>query len=110
ILDAVLLLLEFGLSGSANLDDRNATGELGQPLLQLLAIEVAGRGLDLGLDLLGAALDGRLVAIALDHGGVVLGGDHAAGPAEVLDSDTVELAADFLGDHLTAGQNGNIAQ
>ena len=62
ILDAVLLLLELGLGGGADFDDRNAAGELGQPLLQLLAIVVGGRGLDLGADLLDAALDRLLVA------------------------------------------------
>ena len=63
VLDAVLLLLQLGLGRGADLDHRHATGELGQPLLQLLAIEVGGRGLDLGADLLDAALDRRLVAM-----------------------------------------------
>ena len=59
----MLLLLELGLGGSADLDDRDATGELGQPLLQLLLVPI-GRGLlDLRLDLLDAALD-RLAAQA----------------------------------------------
>ena len=40
ILDPVLLLLQLGLGGGADLDDGHAAGELGQPLLQLLAIEV----------------------------------------------------------------------
>ena len=59
VLDAVLLLLQLGLGGRADLDHRHAAGQLGQPLLQLLAVEVGGRRLDLGLDLLDAALDRR---------------------------------------------------
>ena len=85
VLDAVLLLFELGLGGGADLDDGHAAGELGQPLLQLLAVEVAGGGLDLGADLLDAALDRGLVAVAFDEGGVVLGRDDAAGAAEILD-------------------------
>ena len=60
VLDAELLLLQLDLGGGADLDDGDAAGELRQPLLQLLAVEVASRVLDLGLDLLDAGLD-RLV-------------------------------------------------
>ena len=58
ILDAVLLLLELDLGGSADLDDGDAAGQLGQALLQLLFVVVGGGLFDLGLDLLDAALDG----------------------------------------------------
>jgi hypothetical protein len=79
VLDPVLLLLELGLGRRADLDHRDAAGQLGQPLLQLLAVEVGGRGLDLGADLLDPTLDRALFAGALDEGGVVLRGDDAAG-------------------------------
>ena len=85
VLDAVLLLLQLGLGRGADLDHRHAAGQLGQPLLQLLAVEVGGRRLDLGADLLDAALDRGRIARALDEGGVVLGRDDAAGAAEVLE-------------------------
>ena len=110
ILDPVLLLFQLGFGGRADLDDRHPAGELGQPLLQLLAVEIGGGGFDLGLDLLAAALDGRFVAIPLDDRGVILGADHPAGPAQILDGDRVELAADLLGDDLPAGQHRDIAQ
>ena len=59
VLDAGLLLLHLGLGGGADLDDRDAADQLGQPLLQLLAV-VVGRGvLDLRAQLLDAALDRR---------------------------------------------------
>ena len=57
VLDAVLLLLELDLGGRADLDHRDAAGQLGQPLLQLLAVVVGVGLLDLGLDLVDAALD-----------------------------------------------------
>src|SRR4029450_12753281 len=67
VLDAMLLLLHLGLGRSADLDHRNAAGELRQPLLQLLAVEVGVRVLDLGLELLDPCLDavGRFVFSSL---------------------------------------------
>ena len=47
VLDAVLLLLHLGLGGGADLDHRDAAGELRQPLLELLAVEVGVGVLDL---------------------------------------------------------------
>src|SRR5205823_1441968 len=62
VLDAVLALLELDLGRGTDLDDCNATGELRQTLLQLLAVVVRVALLDLGADLVHATLD--LVAIA----------------------------------------------
>ena len=75
-----LLLLDLDLGGAADLDDRHAAGELGQPLLQLLAVVVGGRLLDLRLDLRDAALDVLLLARAVDDRGVVLVDDGPSWP------------------------------
>src|SRR6185436_19463820 len=72
VFDARLLLLHLGLGRSADLDDRDAADELREALLELLAIVVRRRRLDLRADLLDAALDLVLVARAVDDGGVVL--------------------------------------
>src|SRR6266540_2971616 len=40
VLDAVLLLLELDLGGRADADDRDAAGQLGQALLELLAVPI----------------------------------------------------------------------
>ena len=72
VLDAGLLLLHLGLGGRADLDDRDAADELGEALLELLAVVVGGGVLDLRADLLDAALDLGLLAGAVDDGGVVL--------------------------------------
>src|SRR5206468_8175271 len=58
VLDAVLLLLHLGLGRSADLDDRDAARQLGEALLELLAVEVGVGVLDLGLELLDPSLDG----------------------------------------------------
>jgi hypothetical protein len=84
VLDAVLALLELDLGGRADLDHRNAAGQLGQALLQLLAVVVGVRLLDLGTDLVDPALDLAGVAGTLDDGGLVLGDDDLAGLAEQL--------------------------
>ena len=46
VLDAVLALLDLGLGRGAHLDDRDAAGQLGQPLLQLLPVPVGVGVLD----------------------------------------------------------------
>ena len=65
VFDACLLLLELDFGRGADLDDGNAAGQLREPLLQLLAVEVARRVVDLGLDLLDAGLDRLVGADAL---------------------------------------------
>src|SRR3954453_19845551 len=106
----MLLLLELRLRAGADLDDRDAAGELAHALLELLLVVVGGRLLDLRADLLDATLDLSLVATALDERGVVLVGDDPACTPEILELDRVELAPDFLADDGAAGQDGDIAQ
>src|SRR5450759_1133487 len=110
VLDAVLLLLELDLGGRAHLDDGNAAGELGEALLELLAVVIGGGVLDLDSDLRNSSLHGLRRTGAVNDCSVVLGRDDAAGLAEVLNRDGVELAADLLADHGAAGQNGDVAQ
>src|SRR5205807_10348917 len=83
VFDAVLLLLHLGLGRSADLDDRNAAGELRQPLLQLLAVEVGVGVLDLGLQLLDPGLDRIRLSVAVDDRGRVLLEDDLPGPPEL---------------------------
>jgi len=47
VLDAILFLLHFDIGGAADPDHRDAAGELGKTLLQLLAVVVRGGLLDL---------------------------------------------------------------
>ena len=86
VLDAVLALLELDLGGRAGLDDGNAAGQLGQALLQLLAVVVGVGLLDLGADLVDPAGDLVGVAGTLDDGRLVLGDDDLAGPAEQVEA------------------------
>jgi hypothetical protein len=110
VLNAVLALLELDLGGRARLDDGDATGELREALLELLAVVVGVGVLDLLLDLGNAALDLRSVATALDDGGLVLGDDDLAGAAEHVEGGVLELEADLLGDDGAAGEDRDVLQ
>src|SRR4029079_4397570 len=87
VLDAVLLLLELDLGVRADLDDADAAGELGEALLELLAVPVGVGALDLLLDLVDPAGDLLVVARAVDDRRGVLGHDDATGLAEGLETD-----------------------
>src|SRR5438309_9228753 len=95
---------------SADLDDRDAARQLGEALLELLAIEVAVRVLDLGLQLLDPALDRLGLAGTVDDGGRVLVADDAAGLAELRDLRVLELEAHLLGDHLGAREDRDVLE
>src|SRR4051812_34069935 len=110
VLDAVLLLLHLRLGGRADLHDGDTAGELGQALLQLLAIEVGVGVLDLRLDLVDAALDAVRLTRAVDDRGVVLGDHDAAGTAELRDLRVLELEAHLLGDDLAAGEDRDVLE
>jgi hypothetical protein len=57
VIDPVLAFLDLNLGRPANPDHRHAAGELCQTLLELFAIVVGGRVLDLSFDLLHARTD-----------------------------------------------------
>src|SRR5699024_11861111 len=78
VLNAVLALLEFNLSCSANLQDCDTAGELSQALLQLLTVVIGIGVVDLSADLLDAAVDLLLGASALNDSGFILGDNNLA--------------------------------
>ena len=110
VVNAVLLLLDLDLGRAADLDDGDAAGELGQALLELLAVVVRGGLLDLRLDLGDAALEVGLLARAVDDRGVVLLDDDLLGLAEHVERDVLELDAEVLGDQLAAGQDRDVLE
>src|SRR6476659_647315 len=110
VLDAVLLLLELDLGVRADLDDADAAGELGETLLELLAVPVGVGALDLGLDLVDAAGDLALLAVAVDDRRVVLGEDDAAGLAEDGQVGLVEAEPDLRRDDLATGEDGDVLE
>ena len=96
IFHARLLLLHLALGSSTDVDDGNTTGELGQTLLELLAVVIRRGLVDRGFDLLDATLDFVFVALTIDEGGVLLIDDDSLGATEIGDDCVLELEADFL--------------
>src|SRR5450755_3889732 len=110
VLDAVLLLLHLRLGGRPDLDHGDSARELGQTLLELLAIEVRVGVLDLGLDLVDPALDRVGLTGAVHDRGRVLGDDHTTSAAELRDLRVLELEAHLLGDHLATGEDRDVLE
>ena len=106
----MLALLELHLGGGADLDDGDSAGELGQALLQLLAVPVGIGVLDLGTDLCDATGNSIVRTCTIDDRGVVLGDGDGAGVAELFQGDLVELHAHVRGDDLATGEDGEILE
>src|SRR5881275_1746955 len=103
VFDPSFLLFHLGLSRSTDVDDRNASGEFRQALLQFLAIVIAGRLFDLTTNLSNAALDIGFFAFAFDNGGVLLVHCDALGPAHVVELDVLKLDTEVFADQSAAG-------
>src|SRR6266545_5041424 len=110
VLDAVLALLQLHLGSRAGLDDGDAAGQLGEPLLELLAVVVGVRLLDLGADLVHPAGDLVAVAGALDDRRLVLGDDDLAGAAKQIEGRVLQLETDLLADDLATGEDGDVTE
>src|SRR5438874_8012979 len=110
VIHAILALPYLDLGRTTDADHRDAAGELGQTLLQLLTVVVRGGFLDLHLDLVAAGLDVGLLAGAVDDGGVLLVDHHLLGATEHGERDVLELDAEIFRDRLTAGQNRDVLQ
>ncbi len=110
VFNAGFLLFHLDLGGGANLDHRNTAGQLGNALLQFLAIVIGGGVLDLDTDLADTRLDGIVVTGAINDGGVVLVHGDTLGSTQVLQGGGLQVQAHFLGDHGATGQDSDILQ
>ena len=108
VFDAGLLFLHRHFGRGADVDLGDAAGELGQALLELLAVVVAGGVVDLVLELIDAALDGLFFAGPFDDRGVVLVDANLLGAAELSQLDVFELDAQLFEDRLAAGDDGDV--
>src|SRR3546814_11939256 len=91
VVDAILAFLDLDFGRAADLDHGHTAGELGETLLELLAIVIAGGVFDLGTDRFGTALDRVGITGAIDERGVVLVDRDALGGAEPAERDVFEL-------------------
>src|SRR5208282_6089731 len=110
IINARLFFLQFDFGRRANLDHGDAAGELGQPLLQFLAVVVGGGFFDLAADQFDSSLYFGFLAGAANYGRIVLVDQNFLALAERGDLDLLDLGAEFLGDQSAAGQNRHVLQ
>jgi hypothetical protein len=96
VVNAILALLHLDLGGAADADHRDAAGQLGEALLELLAVIVRRGLLDLSLDLVDPALDVGLLAGAVDDRGVLLLDHHLLGATEHGERDVLQLDAEVF--------------
>src|SRR3546814_8654851 len=83
---------------------------LGEALLQLFLVVVAGRGFNLRLDFLDARGDAFLLAGAVDDGGVFLLDLDLLGGAEIGQRGLLDRQAELFGDHRAAGEDGDVLE
>ena len=110
VLDAVLLLVELDLCGRTHTNDAHTTSELGDTLLEFLAVPLGVRVVVLSTQLDDATLDVGLITGAVNDGGVVLGNDNLLGTAQNLEAHLVELEPNLGSDDLTTGESGDVLQ
>src|SRR5437667_5882737 len=108
VFDAGLLFLHFGLGRRADVNDRHATGQLGQAFLQLLAIIIGSGLLDLTTDLIDPALNLGGLAEPFDDRGVFLVHHNALGSAEVVEFQALQFDAEVFTDEFAAREDGNV--
>src|SRR5262249_47293252 len=110
VFDAILLFLNFDLGCAADTDHRHATGELGQPLLELFPFVVRGGFIYLRLDILYPTVDAMFVSGAVGDSRHLLLDNQLLGQQEHGSSDVVELDADVFGDPLASAKDRNVLE
>src|SRR5918993_392116 len=88
----------------------SATAQLGEPLLQLLTVVIAGALLDSTPNFGDPALDVVGLAPAVHQRGVVLVDHDPLGATEISQCGVLELEAELFRDNLAAGQHRDVAE
>src|SRR5262249_6510489 len=110
VFNAGFLLLHLRFGRGPHVDHGDTTDELRQTLLQFLTVVVRGRLFNLRTDLLHTPFDFRRLPSAFDDRGVVFVNRHALGPAKVVERNVFQFDPQIIGDHIAAGQYGDVPQ
>ena len=110
IVDTVFLLFHLHLRGSADVENGYAARQLGQTLLQLLTVVVAGGGFDLRLDLSHATCDVIGRTCTIHNGRVVLVDRHFLSRSQHVQGGVLQFEATLFADNRTTGQDGDVFQ
>ena len=110
ILDPQLAVLEFRFRGSTHFDDGDAAGELGDALVQLLAVVVGVGGIEFSLDGGHTVGDGGTVILRGHDRGALLADGDAASFAEIRQLHFVQGHRPVFTDQRSAGEDGDISE
>ena len=110
IFHACFLFLHFDFGRRTDTDHGNTACQLGNALLQLFFVVVAGRVVDLFAHRRNTRLDGFLVTGAVDDRGVFLAHFDLLRTTQILQGHVLEFQAEFFRDHSTAGQDRDVFQ
>jgi len=110
VFHAGFLFLHFGFGRGADFNHGHAADQFGQPFLKFLAIVIGGGLFDLGADLFDAAFQFGALSCAVDDRGVVLVDGDLLGASEVFDFHVLQFVAHVFGNHLAAGEDGDVFQ
>src|SRR5258708_6435991 len=110
VFDAGLLFLHFDFGRGTDFDHGNATGELGNALLEFFLVIVRGRFLDLRTDTLDPALDVSGFAVSVDDGGVLFLHQNLLRFAQIVQRGLFQGQTDFIGDDRSTGEDRDVLQ
>ena len=102
------IVIDLGLGGRTHLYHGHAADELGESLLELLAVVVRARVFNLTTNLGTSTLDVLLGAAAINDRRVVFVDRDALGLAEILDGDVLELEPQLFGDDLAPREDCHV--
>ena len=110
IIQQVLAFLHFGFGCRAHTDLSHATSQLGQPLLQLLAVVITLHRFDFTADLGDPSFDVILLAGSSDHHGLIRGDPQLLDPPQVGQLNAFQVDAAVLENRVGTGQHRDVAQ
>ena len=110
IFDAQFAVAQFRFGGGADFDHRNATGQLGDALGELLAVVLRLGVLQLALDRRHPVAHGGLVGVTGHDRGVVLADRDPAHTAEILQTHLIQRHGAVFADQVRAGQDGDVLE
>src|SRR5699024_9297442 len=108
--DASLTLFELNLGCGTNLDDRNATGQFGETVLQFVAVPIRFGCFDFVFDLANAVGYVLSVTGAINDGGDFLGDGNTTCATQNFGTNLIQLHAQVFGNNLCTSQGGNVLQ
>ncbi len=110
VFHAGFLFFHFGFGCRADFNHSHAADQFGQSFLQFFSVIIGSGLFNLGADLFYAAFQFGSLAGAVNDSGVVFIDDYFFGATEVFQFDVFQFPAHIFGNHLAAGEDGDVFQ